>query len=164
MQANPSQQVQWLTFRLHDGEYALLVRDVIEVLSMVALARVPEAPPWLAGMLNLRGSVAPVLDLRLRLGLPGRPLGLDTPVIVVQRPAATDQPVGLIVDEVIEVLTLPADALSEPDALAGANQPVLAVARSAGRLIMLLDLRRICEPDRLPADGRAAILSPAGVR
>jgi purine-binding chemotaxis protein CheW len=149
MQPDQPQQVQWLTFRLQGDEYALAVADVVEVLSMVALTRMPEARPWLAGMLNLRGRIVPVIDLRRRLGFPVRPIGLDTPVIVVH---ACDRPVGLIVDEMTEVLTLPADALAPPDDLAGAGHPVIAVARSAARLIMLLDIRRICEPAQEFAD------------
>lgn len=143
MQAKQLRQIQWLTFRLSSGEYALEVGDVVEVLRMVALARMPEAPPWLAGLLNLRGRVIPVIDLRLRLGLPAQPIGLDTPIIVAQW---AERPVGLIVDEVTEVLTLFSDALSAPDALTGADHPILAVARADGRLILLLDLKRICEP------------------
>lgn len=141
IQSQRAERVQWLTFRLHGGDYALAVGDVLEVLSMVALAHVPEAEPWLAGMLNLRGRVVPVIDLRRRLGLPARPIGLETPVIVAQ---CADRPVGLIVDEVIEVLTLAADALSAADELAGAAHPVLAIARTAERLILLLDLQRLC--------------------
>ncbi len=165
MQSIQSRRVQWLTFRLHGGEYALTVGDVVEVLSMVALAHMPEAQPWLAGMLNLRGRMAPVIDLRLRLGLPARPIGLDTPVLVVQW---AGRPVGLIVDEVTEVLTLPADALSEPDQLAGAAHPVVCVARSGDRMILLLDLKRICEPaqefageSRLESDALPARMSAA---
>lgn len=141
MQSNRAQPIQWLTFRLEGGEYALDIRDVIEVLSMVALAPMPQAQPWLAGMLNLRGRVMPVLDLRRRLDLAPRPYGLDTPIIVVRQ---ADRPVGLIVDEAVEVLTLPDQALTGPDALAGADHPVSAVARLDDRLIMLLDLDRIC--------------------
>lgn len=165
MRSTQSRQVQWLTFRLHGSEYALNVGDVLEALSMVALARLPEAQPWLAGMLNLRGRVVPVIDLRLRLGLPARPTGLDTPILVVQWAGRS---VGLIVDEVTEVLTLPADALSEPDQLAGAAHPVVCVARSGDRLILLLDLKRICEPaqafagtSRLGADALPARTSAA---
>lgn len=143
MQAKQLRQIQWLTFRLSGGEYALDVGDVVEVLRMAALARVPEAPPWLAGLLNLRGRVIPVIDLRLRLSLPAQPVGLDTPIIVAQW---AERPVGFIVDEVTEVLTLFSDALSAPDALTGVGHPVLAVARADGRLILLLDLKRICEP------------------
>lgn len=141
MQSNRAQPIQWLTFRLEGGEYALHIRDVIEVLSMVALAPMPQAQPWLAGMLNLRGRVMPVIDLRRRLGLAPRPYSLDTPIIVVRQ---ANRPVGLIVDEAVEVLTLPDQALSDPDALAGPAHAVRAIARLADRLIMLLDLDRIC--------------------
>lgn len=139
--SNQAQPVQWLAFRLEGGEYALDIRDVIEVLSMVALAPMPQTQPWLAGMLNLRGHVMPVIDLRRRLGLAPRPYDLDTPIIVVRQ---ADRPVGLIVDEATEVLTLPAQALTSPDALAGREHPISAVARLDDRLIMLLDLERIC--------------------
>lgn len=166
MQAKQFQQVQWLTFRLSSGEYALEVGDVVEVLRMVALAPMPEAPPWLVGLLNLRGRVMPVIDLRVRLALPARPVGLDTPILVAQ---CAGRPVGLIADEVLEVLTLSSDALAAPDALAGAGHPILAVGRSDGRLILLLDLKRICEPaphigpgwpdaaDMAPLHGAAAL-------
>lgn len=139
--SNQAQPVQWLTFRLEGGEYALDIRDVIEVLSMVALAPMPQTQPWLAGMLNLRGHVMPVIDLRRRLGLAPRPYGLDTPIIVVRQ---AGRPIGLIVDEATEVLTLPDQALTRPDALAGREHAISAVARLNDRLIMLLDLDRIC--------------------
>jgi purine-binding chemotaxis protein CheW len=150
MQSKRAQAVQWLTFRLEAGEYALDIRDVIEVLSMVALAPMPQAQPWLAGMLNLRGRVMPVIDLRRRLGLTPRPYGLDTPIIVVRQ---ADRPVGLIVDEAVEVLTLSEQALAAPDALAGPDHAVRAIARLDDRLIMLLDLDRICAgaPAAVPA-------------
>lgn len=142
MQADQSAQVQWLTFRLRDGDYALAVSDVVEALSMVALAYVPGAPRWLIGMLNLRGQVLPVLDLRLRLGFPARACGLDTPIIVVR---TRDRLAGLIVDEVSEVVSLSANALAPPDALAGDAHPIVAVARAGEHLIMLLNLERICD-------------------
>lgn len=154
MQAQRSSQVQWLAFRLSGSEYALAVGDVVEVLSMVALAPLPEAPAWLAGMMNLRGRVMPVMDLRVRLNLPPRPIGPETPIIVAQ---CADRLVGFIVDEVTEVLSLPTEALAAPDALAGAAHPILAVARAAGRLILLLDLQRICAPARQAVgEGQAA--------
>jgi purine-binding chemotaxis protein CheW len=142
MQADRITQVQWLTFRLRDGDYALAVSDVVEVLSMVMLAHLPGAPPWLTGMLNLRGQVLPVLDLRLRLGFIAPALTLDTPIVVVR---TGDRLAGLIVDEVRDVVSLPAHALAPPDALAGDTHPIAAVARANARLIMLLNLARICD-------------------
>ena len=142
MQTDRIIQVQWLTFRLRDGDYALDVADVVEVLSMVMLAYLPGAPPWLIGMLNLRGQVLPVLDLRLRLGFTAPALALDTPIIVAR---TGDRLAGLIVDEVCDVVSLPAHALAPPDALAGDAHPIAAVARADARLILLLNLARICD-------------------
>ncbi|MCX7668446.1 MAG: chemotaxis protein CheW [Anaerolineae bacterium] len=140
-QLDRSDSVQWLTFRLDAGEYALDIRDVIEVLGMVALKPMPQTQPWLAGLLNLRGRVVPVIDLRRRLGLAPRSYGLDTPIIVARQ---ADRPVGLIVDEATEVLTLPGHALTLPDALTGAEHAVSTVARLNDRLILQLDLDRVC--------------------
>lgn len=145
MQADWPHNAQWLTFRLHGGEYALPVAGVVEVLRMAALARIPEAPGWLAGMLNLRGQVIPVIDLRARLGLPARPVGLETPIIVAH---AGMRSVGFIADEVSGVLTLSPQALAHPDDLAGVDHPIATVARVEGRLVLLLDHERICDRAR----------------
>jgi purine-binding chemotaxis protein CheW len=131
---------QWLVFRLQTHDYALAIADVIEVLRMVALTPVPEAPAWLAGVVNLRGRVIPVIDLRRRLGLPPETPGLNTPIIVAQ---ADGRPVGLIADSVSEVLTLGADAMERPDVLVGSGHAVAAMARAGDRLILVLDLPRL---------------------
>ena len=73
---------------------------------MVAIAPVPEAPSWLPGVINLRGKVIPVIDLRVRLGLASKPVGINTPIIVAEHEG---QMVGLIADSVTELLTVPPD-------------------------------------------------------
>jgi len=131
---------QLIVFRLAGREYALPVRSVAEVLRMVALTPVPEAPAWLAGMLNLRGRIIPVVDLRTRLGLPAQAIDVNTPIIVAQ---TTDRVLGLIADEMTEVVGLPLDAIQPPDLLAGAGHAVTAMARAGGRLLLILDLTRV---------------------
>lgn len=145
MQADPAHSAQWLTFRLDGSEYALPVAGVVEVLRMAALARVPEAPAWLAGILNLRGQVIPIVDLRVRLGLSTRPVGLETPIIVAH---AGKRAAGFIADEVSGVSTLPPQALTYLDDLAGVDHPIAMVARVEGRLVLLLDHERICDRAR----------------
>jgi purine-binding chemotaxis protein CheW len=137
----PAALTQWLVFQLQTHDYALPVGDVVEVLRMVALTPVPEAPPWLAGILNLRGRAIPVLDLRRRLvvGPPEAP-GLNTPIIVAH---AAGRPVGLIADRVSEVIALPADAIEPPDALAGPGRAISGLAHAGDRLILVLDLPRL---------------------
>jgi len=133
----------WLVFQLQARCYALAVRDVVEVLRIAALTPLPEAPGWLAGLLNLRGQVIPVLDLSRRLGLSQQLVDLSTPIIVAH---AAGRQIGLLADAVLEVLTLSPDSIAPPDALAGSSHAVSAIARPTDEsrpLVLLLDLHRL---------------------
>ncbi|MBM4460631.1 MAG: purine-binding chemotaxis protein CheW [Chloroflexi bacterium] len=133
----------WLVFQLQSRCYALAVHDVVEVLRIAALTPLPEAPVWLAGLLNLRGQVIPVLDVGRRLGLPPQLVNLSTPIIIAH---AAGRQVGLLADAVLEVLALSPEAISSPDALAGSSHAVSAIARPIGdqrSLVLLLDLHRL---------------------
>jgi purine-binding chemotaxis protein CheW len=133
-----------LAFDLAGQVYAVPVGDVVEVVRMVAVTPVPESPPWLAGVVDYRGRVIPVVDGRARFGLPRRAPELDTPIVVV---AAGGQPVGLVVDQAREVLELPERDLAPAGAgLTGAPGGaglVTAVARPGRPLVLLLDTARL---------------------
>lgn len=146
-------EIRLLVIRLDGQEFALDVDDVSEVVRMVALTSVPEGPLWLCGLLNLRGRVVPVVDLRTRLGLPQRPPDLASRILVVE---ADGRPMGALVDEATEVLVLPASALHEPDEATGNAHALAAVARDGERLIPVLD------PIRLFAGVEAAAGDPEG--
>ena len=132
---------QLVVFRIDKSEYALPVSNVGEILRMVAIAAVPEAPEWLPGVINLRGKVIPVINLRKRLGLPEVEVGLNTPIVVAEHEG---QMVGLVADAVTELLTVAADSVEPPDARVGSANAVEAVARSGERLILIFDLDRVC--------------------
>jgi len=132
---------QLVVFRIDKSEYALPVSNVGEILRMVAIAPVPEAPEWLPGVINLRGKVIPVINLRKRLGLPEVEVGLNTPIVVAEHEG---QMVGLMADAVTELLTVAADSVEPPDARVGSANAVEAVARSGERLILIFDLDRVC--------------------
>ena len=132
---------QLVVFRIDKSEYALPVSNVGEILRMVAIAPVPEAPEWLPGVINLRGKVIPVINLRKRLGLPEVEVGLNTPIVVAEHEG---QMVGLVADAVTELLTVAADSVEPPDARVGSANAVEAVARSGERLILIFDLDRVC--------------------
>jgi purine-binding chemotaxis protein CheW len=140
-QTDSSEVTQLVVFRIEKSEYALPVGNVGEILRMVAIAPVPEAPEWLPGVINLRGRVIPVIDLRIRLGLPSVPVGINTPIVVAE---AEGQTVGLVADSVTELLTVPLDSVGPPDELAGPGNTVEAVARANERLILIFDLERVC--------------------
>jgi len=132
---------QLVVFKIEKSEYALPVGNVGEILRMVAIAPVPEAPEWLPGVINLRGHVIPVIDLRTRLGLPRQPVNLNTPIIVAEHEG---QMVGLVADSVTELLTVSQDSVEPPDSRVGENNSVEGVARADDRLILIFDLARVC--------------------
>src|SRR4051812_47873803 len=96
-----------LVFRLQAREYALPVASVVEVLRMVAVSPLPGSPAWLSGVINLRGHIIPVMDLRLRMGLAAEPIDLTTPLIIAE---SNGQTLGLVVDSAVEVLSAAQDA------------------------------------------------------
>ncbi len=107
---------------------------------MVAVTPIPEAPPWVGGVLNYRGRVIPVVDARAKLGLARRDPDLSTPIVVVQ---ASERAAGVVVDEALDVLALPGEAVHLPDRASGGSA-VSAVARQGERLILVLDSARLC--------------------
>ncbi len=133
--------VHLLVFRLELREYALPITQVVEVLRMVAIAPVPEAPVWLPGVINLRGHITPVIDLRTRLGLARRQPGLNTPIIISR---LRDASLGLIADEVSDVIDIPSSLLEKVNRVDGSAPPLSAIAHMDARLIMILDLPRLC--------------------
>jgi purine-binding chemotaxis protein CheW len=131
---------QWLVLSLERREYALPVKHVVEVLRMVAVTPMPEAPAWIAGVLNLRGKGIVVMDLRTRLALPARTPDLNNQIVIVD---SKGELLGLIVDEVVEIITLPGSALKPADKLSGASAMFAALAHAGERLILVLDLDRL---------------------
>lgn len=131
---------QYVVFRLDQGMYALRVENVVEVLRMVAITTVPKAPAWLSGVINLRGRVVPVIDLRARIGLPVMAPGLTNPILIVD---VKGRIVGLIADGIEEVASLPASAITRLAELTMRARPVAAIARLNDRLILIFDLPRL---------------------
>ena len=144
---------QLVVVRLGDHEYGLAAEAVVQVLRMVAIRPVPESPAWLSGVINLRGRTTPILDLRTRLGLPPETPGLSDHIVIL---GSKDTTLGLIVDAVLEVLEVAADAVEPPDDAVGRDGLVAAVARFGDRLLLVLDVDRLSPPP-------GAIHAPAGL-
>ena len=133
---------QIVVFQLENEYYGADISVVREVVPLQRVTRVPRTPPYVEGVINLRGRVIPVIDLRRRLGLPAGHTTKSTRIAVAE--VGGDQ-VGMIVDAVEEVVRVPADAVEPPSSLMAqlARDAVLGVAKVDSRLITLLDLRRI---------------------
>lgn len=132
--------LQVVIFRLASGSYAVDIAAVREIIRPQPITVVPQAPPFVVGVINLRSSIVPVLDLRSRCGLPPAEPTKDSRVVVVQ---VNEQSVGLQVDAVSEVILLPSDLIEPAAGLirgTGHEKLLRGVARLDERLIMLLDL------------------------
>ena len=133
--------VQVVCFELADRSFGFSLPDVSEILPIVALTPVPGAPPWLPGVIDLRGHTLPVIDLRTRLALPAAELNLDAAIIVAA--TRTGEPIGFIVDRVLDIARIPSGSIDPADTFGGTDHPVQAVSRTAGRVTLILDVNRL---------------------
>jgi len=147
--------LQLVTFGLGAEEYALETLCVQEIIRMQNLTRVPNSPPFVDGVINLRGKVITVVNLRTRFGLPARELNKATRIIVVE---AKSDVLGFIVDSVSEVLRIAADTVDPPPRLSSkSGEFVSAVGKLEGRLLLLLDVHRLMtDADATPPPARDA--------
>ncbi len=132
-----------VVFRVGGTEYVLPASDVLQMESFTGATPVPGAPPFVAGIIHVRGRVVPVVDLRARFGLPPVPLTLDSRVVVVE---LANRTVGLLADSAREVVKLEAENLQAPPSMMsvdGAVGFIKSVAHVQKRLLMLLDFAKV---------------------
>lgn len=126
-----------VVFRLGGHRFGIELPRVVELLRMVAVTPVPDAPDALLGAVNLRGAHAPAIDLRVRLGLPTRPAAAADRIVVVE---SKDGKVCLVVDEVDDVVTDRPDRIEPLQNLRGKTHPVRRVARIGDSTVMILEV------------------------
>ncbi len=142
MSQDPSislEPIEFLTFQISDQEYSLDIMCVREIRGWTKATPMPHAPSFMRGVINLRGTVLPVMDLAERLGLPARPHSDRNVIIVVKH---GDAMTGLLVDAVSDIITLnPADLQPPPDAATiGAPAIIKSLTLIEDRMIRVLDL------------------------
>lgn len=110
-------QQQYLTFFLADEEYAIGIQRVKEIIEYTAVTKVPKVPGWIRGVINLRGSVVPVVDLAVRFGLEERPDTKTTCIVVVEVKQDSENTVmGVVADAVNQVIDLAPEDIEAPPA------------------------------------------------
>ena len=135
-------QHEYLTFTLGDEEYGIDILRVQEIKGYSAVTPIPNAPPHLKGVMTLRGTVVPVVDLRVKFGMPSQPYDRFTVVIMVM---VDERVVGLVVDGVSDVLNVADDEKVPPPEM-GCDVDtsfLTGLAKSADRLISLLAIERV---------------------
>jgi purine-binding chemotaxis protein CheW len=142
----------YLTFHVENEEYAVPVVHVTEIVRLQKTFAVPDVPSYIRGVINLRGKVIPLLDVRDRFGLANAPY-TDRTVIVVLEVGETST--GLVVDGVSEVVEIPADQIElRPPARKGRPQMVHGLGKRADKVSFILDVAALV--DAAPADAPAA--------
>jgi purine-binding chemotaxis protein CheW len=133
--------VQLATFTVGSEAYALDIMRIKEIIQPQKITPVPKVPPFIEGVIELRGAILPVVDLRKRFDLPATPATRATKYVIV---AIEGRIVGLVVDAVGEVLRVGRGEISPTPPLQGdAAQYFAGVCRHAGRILLMLDLDRI---------------------
>lgn len=137
----PAEPEQYLTFVLGDEEYAIDISNVQEIKGYSAITTIPNSPAYVRGVMNLRGTVIPVVDLRARFGMPVKDYTKFTVIIIV---TIADRIYGLVVDAVSDVLNLAGADLEPPPELGDALDTsfMTGIARNGDRLITVLQVDR----------------------
>ena len=134
--------IQLVGFRLDNEDYAIAITKIQEIILMKPITRIPQVPDFIEGLINLRGSVIPIINLRKRFGLPSREVDDETRTIVVN---IHDKTVGCIVDAVTQVMRINRDQIQPPplSVLAVAHQYISGLARLDDRLLIILEIERL---------------------
>ncbi len=147
-------QGKYLTFMLAEEEYGLEIMKVREIIGLMDITKLPRTPEFVKGVINLRGKVIPVVDLRLKFGLPETEYTDKTCIIVVEISieGGTHQ-MGIIVDEVSEVMNVTSDEL-EPTPKFGValdTEFILAMAKMKDSVRTLLDINKVLSDEEMKA-------------
>lgn len=137
---------KYLTFSLGKEEYGVAILKVREIIGVMEITAVPHTPPYIKGVINLRGRVIPVLDLRLKFNMAHTDYNERTCVIVVEMQGQTAPvQVGMIVDEVSEVLNIPGNLIEPHLAMGTAHdtENILGMAKVNNEVKILLDVDRV---------------------
>lgn len=143
---------QYLTYKLADEVFALDIGKVREVLDFAEITRVPRMPEFMRGVINLRGKVVPVVDLRVRFGMPLTEKTVDTCIIITE--VALDGAItviGALADSVQEVLDLDSDHIEPPPRIGSRlhTEFITGIGKHGERFIIILDIDKIFSEDEL---------------
>ena len=139
---------KFLTFYLADEEHGIEILKVREIIGMMSVTTVPRTQAFIRGVINLRGKVIPIVDLRLKFGMPGVEATDETCIIVVRAQAVE---MGIVVDRVSEVLDIVSDHVDDAPSFGTDvhTDYLLGISKTAGRVQLLLDIDKILATQEL---------------
>ena len=143
-----SHKGKYLTFVLGKEEYGIEILKVREIIGLMDITTVPKTPGYMKGVINLRGKVIPIVDLRLKFSMPEEQHTQETCVIVVE---VNNTSIGIIVDSVSEVLDIKSGEIEEtPDFGKGIDTNfIMGLGKAKGKIIILLDIEQVLSSEEL---------------
>ena len=140
--------LQLVSFKIEKEEFGIDILKVQEINKLVQITKVPNAPHFVDGVVNLRGRIIPIIDLRTRLGLPKKEHNKDTRIIVIE---LNNNTIGFIVDAVSEVLRISSDIIEPPPTISKGidSDYITSVAKLDDRLLILLDLEKLLSQEEV---------------
>jgi len=143
---------KYLTFQLLQEVYGLAILKVQEIIGIMPVTKVPRMPPFVRGVINLRGKIIPVIDLRVQFGLQGQDDTSKTCIIVVQVHRGEHRiTMGILVDEVAEVVDLKDEQIEPPPAFGTtvSTDFLLGMGKLAQKVVMLLDIDQVLSVEQI---------------
>ncbi|MDR3553407.1 MAG: chemotaxis protein CheW [Syntrophobacteraceae bacterium] len=159
-----SKTTQYLTFTLSDEVFALDISKVREVLDFTTVARVPRTPDFMLGVINLRGSVVPVVDMRLKFGMSATERSVNTCIIIVEIEIDGEITIlGALVDSVQEVLDLDPEQIEPPPRIGTRldTRFIKGMGKRDNDFIIILDIDKVFSADEVAAVGEMSESSAA---
>ncbi len=141
MEEEDTQKGKFLTFSMESEMYGIDVRYVTEIIGIQPITEVPELPDYIKGIINLRGKIIPVMDVRLRFKMPFKEYNDRTCIIVIN---IDDTCIGLIVDSVTEILSIPEDEIVDPPKVnkTGSNY-IKCIGKVGNEMKLILDCYKL---------------------
>ncbi|MCF8083239.1 MAG: chemotaxis protein CheW [Deltaproteobacteria bacterium] len=159
VKAMKEQEGKYLTFSMADEEYGIGILKIKEIIGMMTITSVPRTPAFVKGVINLRGQVIPVVDLRLRFGMEEIDYTDRTCIIVVEiRGDAGAVTIGIVVDSVSEVLNIKADEIEQTPTFGTRlnTDYILGMAKMEGGVKILLDIDKVLSAEEVAELDKAA--------
>lgn len=135
---------KFLTFLIDTQLFAIPISDVVQIVGMQAISEIPDSVTYMKGVINLRGSIIPVIDIRLRLGKIEKEYNERTCIIVV---LIDQKEVGLIVDEVDAVVAIADEHISAPQAIAESANYLSGIAKQDSKVVLVMDVSKLLSID-----------------
>ncbi len=150
---------KYLTFSMADEEYGIGILKIKEIIGMMPITTVPQTPEFVKGVINLRGKVIPVIDLRLRFGMKAIDYTKRTCIIVVEiKGSAVTVQIGIVVDSVSEVLNIKGEEIENTPTFGTKlnTEYILGMAKMEGGVKILLDIDKVLTVDEIAVLEKAA--------